>query len=200
MSSANGQQMEIDVLGLFKNAAMLNISGQEQMLKVGERSKEGILLVSADSKGAVIEFGGEQIELDLSSRIGTDFKTPKVTSVSILLNSLGQYRTNGTINGKSVSFLVDTGANIVAINSNTARALGIDASNGQIMTASTASGVVKSRKVNLDSIQIGNIRVSNVQAAIIEGNYPEDILLGMSFLRSVEIKENAGVMQLTGKF
>ncbi len=197
MSSA--QELDIDVLGLFKDRAMLNISGKRLLLSAGERSPEGVLLVSADSRQAVIEVSGTTFILNLSSRIGTMFKTPTSASVSILLSNSGQYRTSGSINGRQVSFLVDTGANVVAINTPTAHALGIDPSKGRLMHATTAGGVVESHLVFLDVVEIGGIRVNNVKAAVIKGEYPQEVLLGMSFLQNVKIKEDSGVMQLTHK-
>ncbi len=194
------QDLDMEVVGLFKNAAVLNISGNERLLKVGQLSPEGVLLVSADSKEAVIEISGKKMHLTLSSRISAEFKTPASVTVSIMLNSAGQYRTTGSINGRPVSFLVDTGATIVAINSITAKSLGIDSSRGRVLRATTASGVVESAEVFLDIVKVGGIKIRNVQAAVIPGSFPLDILLGMSFLRNVEIRENAGTMQLTTKY
>jgi aspartyl protease family protein len=54
--------------------------------------------------------------------------------------------------------------------------------------------------VILSSVQIGGIKVNNVKAAVLKGDFPRDILLGMSFLRNVEMNENRGVLQLTGKY
>ena len=198
--SAFSQELEIDVVGLFKNAAMLTIQGKERLMKVGDQSEEGVLLVSADSQGAVIEVNGESMALDLSSRIASNFETPKETIVTILLNRSGQYKTRGAINGRSVELLVDTGANIVAMNSNTARQLGIQTNNGRAASVTTASGVTNSVLVTLDLVQVGNIKATNVSAVVMEGAYPVDILLGMTFLTNVEITESAGVMQLKGKF
>jgi len=190
----------MEVVGLFKNAAVLNISGNERLLKVGQLSPEGVLLVSADSKEAVIEISGKKMHLTLSSRISAEFKTPASVTVSIMLNGAGQYRTTGSINGRPVSFLVDTGATIVAINSITAKSLGIDSSKGRVLRATTASGVVESVEVFLDIVKVGGIKIRNVQAAVIPGSFPQDILLGMSFLRNVKIRENAGTMQLITKY
>lgn len=194
------QDLDMEVVGLFKNVAVLNISGNERLLKVGQLSPEGVLLVSADSKEAVIEISGKKMHLTLSSRISAEFKTPASVTVSIMLNSAGQYRTTGSINGRPVSFLVDTGATIVAINSITAKSLGIDSSRGRVLRATTASGVVESVEVFLDIVKVGGIKIRNVQAAVIPGSFPQDILLGMSFLRNVKIRENAGTMQLITKY
>ncbi len=59
---------------------------------------------------------------------------------------------------------------------------------------------MESREVILSTVQVGGIKVNNVKAAVLTGDFPKDILLGMSFLRNVEISENRGVLQLTGKY
>lgn len=197
---AASHELEIDVLALFKDAALLSIEGEQILLRAGQRSPQGILLVSATSKGAVIEISGKTLNLGLSSQIGTVFKVPESPSVSIMLNSAGQYKTSGSINGRPVTFLVDTGATIVAINSVIASSLGLNPERGRIMRATTASGVVESREVYIETIKVGGITARNVQAAVIQGNYPEEILLGMSFLRNVEIRESSGIMQLKAKY
>lgn len=198
--SLSSLALDVDVLGLFKNSAMLKINGKQVLLRVGESSEDGVYLVSADSKEAVVRMGDQTHRLNLSSRIGAEFERPVSQTVSVLLNNAGQYKTQGKINGRSVSFLVDTGANIVALNTPMADSLGIDYSSSRIMQATTASGVIESREVTLSTVTIGGIKVNNVKAAVLKGDFPQDILLGMSFLRNVEISENRGVMKLTGKY
>ena len=192
--------VEIDVLGLFTDAAMLSIDGRQQMLRKGERSTEGVLLLSSNSREAVIQLGDVSHTLNLSSKIGTSYQQAEAAKVSIILNPIGQYKTSGTINGRRVELLVDTGANVIAMSEGHARTLGIDMSEGKQMRATTASGVTESRGVVLETVQIGGIKVNNVQAAVMKGEFPQDILLGMSFLRAVEMSENQGIMQLTAKF
>lgn len=199
-SIVQASELHVDALALFKNAAMLDISGNRVLLKVGEKSEEGIVLVSANSREIVIEHEGQKRTLNLSEKIGASFATPEVISVSIILNSRGQYRTSGSINGRTVNLLVDTGANIVAINEKTAGTLGIDMGNSRPAQVETASGMVSSHLVLLESVSVGGIKVRNVKAVIVEGAYPADILLGMSFLQNVDITESSGIMQLTGKF
>jgi len=197
---AHASELHVDVLALFKGAAMLDISGNQVLLKAGEKSPEGIMLVSANSREIVIEYKGQKRTLALSEKIGASFTTPENISVSILLNPRGQYRTSGSINGHSVNMLIDTGANIVAINAKTASSLSIDMSNSRPAQVETASGMVSSRIVTLETVSVGGIKVRNVKAVVIEGVYPVDILLGMSFLEHVDIRESSGIMQLTGKF
>ncbi|XOV86017.1 MAG: TIGR02281 family clan AA aspartic protease [Pseudomonadota bacterium] len=196
---AGATSLEIDVVGLFKDAALFEIDGTQQLLRTGEISPEGVSLLEASSRGAVIEVNGRRLFLDLSSKISAEFRTADNASVSISLNDNGQYRTMGSINGRAVALLVDTGANIVALNTNIARLLGIDFRAGRKSTAVTASGRVNSWEVTLASVQVGAISVSNVRAAVLEGDYPEDVLLGMTFLGSVEINHTNGVLVLTSR-
>lgn len=191
---------EIEVVGLFKNAAVFGIDGKHRMLKVGGDPVAGIVLISADSESAVIEFDGQRQTLFLSERVAGVFKKPENISVSIQLNNQRQYVTTGSINGVPVSFLVDTGATLIAMNSGTAKKLGIAYESSAPGTSVTAGGKIKSWRVVLSSVQVGGIRRQNVQAAVLEGDYPLDILLGMTFLRDVRMEESDGILVLSSKF
>lgn len=194
------QQQDIEVLGLFLNAAVLRVNGTERLIKAGNTSPEGVLLISADSQQAVIEFGGKRVTLQLSERINSAYEPPTIRNVAVQINQKGQYITTGSINGRPVRFLIDTGANVVAINSAMAKSLGIEFQSGQLMPTTTASGIVRSRAVILESVHVGEISASNIQAVILEGEFPVDILLGMSFLKNVKIEENAGLMLLQAQY
>lgn len=200
-SAATANDGIISVVGLFKNVVVIDVDGKRELLRAGQRSKQGILLLHADSRAALVEVHGREVTLTLSQRIDTRFAPVKSETVSIPMNNAGQYQGAGTINGQPVSFLIDTGASIVAMNSGDATRLGIDyAGQGRARHVTTAGGVVKSWAINLDSIQVGGIRVDNVPAAVLKGAYPKQILLGMTFLRNVDMKQSAGVMVLKSKY
>jgi aspartyl protease family protein len=65
--------------------------------------------------------------------------------------------------------------------------------------AASASDKLPVTVVVLKEVQVGPIRQTNVRAVITEGDYPRDVLLGMTFLQHVDISENAGLMVLTSK-
>ena len=108
-----------------------------------------------------------------------------------------QYQTSATINGRTVQVLVDTGANVVALNSGHARSLGVDYTAGAPGQVETASGSINAWIVTLRSIDVGGIRVENVQASVVEGDFPTTILLGMTYLRHVKMQEADGVLSLS---
>ncbi len=191
--------IDIEVEALFSNAAMLSIDGRSQLLRKGQVSSEGVRLIDANSREAVVEYQGEKQTLFLSNRIGSTFKTAEKAQVHITMTENRQYIAHGSVNGRAARFIVDTGANVVAINSKMARSLGISLEGGIKMRTATASDNVMSTAVNIKEIQVGDIKQNNVVAVVIDGDHPSDILLGMSFLQHVEISENAGLMILTSK-
>lgn len=197
--SSQSFALQIEVRALFGGSALLVIDGRDQLVKQGQVTREGVKLIEADSNRAVISYQGEQQTIYLSNRIAASFKTPEKTQVQISMSENRQYIAYGSINGRPVRFLVDTGANVVAINSTMARSLGISLADGVPTRASTASAELAATLVIIKKMQVGDIKQVNIQAIILGSEHPKDILLGMSFLQHVDISENAGLMVLTSK-
>lgn len=190
----------VEVVGLFKDRAMLRIDGEHRFLRVGETTREGLTLVFADTQRAVLEYDGAEIELSLSNRITSNFVKTAKSSLSIPSDPMGQYWVRGFVNGHAVNFLVDTGASVLAMSSVEADRLGIDfIGEGQAGIAQTAQGEAVSHFVNIPAVEVGGIAVHNVRAAVVEGSYPRAILLGMSFLRHVEMEQQEGTLMLREK-
>ncbi len=199
LTLSGAARADIEVLGLFKGAALLKVDGEQKLLKVGQQWK-GVALLKADSREALADVNGERMTLNVSTRISSNFVKPGARTVRIRKNSNRQYITNATINGRGTQVLVDTGANIVAMNANTARALGVKFEDAPRSQVATASGIVGAWSVMLESVDVGGIHVPHVQASVIEGSFPEMVLLGVSYLQHVELREKDGILMLTGKF
>jgi len=190
---------DVEVLGLFKGAAYLKVNGQQQLVKVGA-SFQGVQLLEADAKKARILYKGREQTVTMSQHISSVYQEAERRSVSIRPNRNRQYLTMATINGRPIEVLVDTGANVVAMNSATAAALGLQYRNGRPQVVSTASGQVMAYPIQLDSVVLGGIRVDKVQGTVLEGDFPDTVLLGMSYLQHVEISEKGGVMMLLQRY
>jgi len=190
------QSHGVEVQGLFKGAAVLKVDGQSKLIREGQ-SLGGVTLVKATSDAATVEINGERHVLGMSQRIASNYQVPESREVLIQRDTRMQYQTNATINGRKMRVLVDTGANIVAMNTSHARAIGLDPKSGELSRVETASGVVEARIVMLGSVDLGGIRVENVRASVMDGAHPVTILLGMSYLRHVEIHESGGVLSLS---
>jgi aspartyl protease family protein len=194
--TSGAESPRIEVEALATDAAVLQIDGQRKMLRVGQ-SFQGVTLIAAYSRTATLEIEGERIVLGISRRIGSNYEEPKAQVVEIRRDASLQYQTRATINGHAVQVLVDTGANVVAINSTQARQLGVDYESGSQARVETASGRVRGWGVTLRTVNVGGIKVENVQATVLEGDFPSTILLGMTYLQHVDIKENGGVLSLS---
>ncbi len=190
------------VVALFKDRAVVMIDGTRRVLSIGERSPEGVELVQADSEQARFQVGDELIELALDGRVHAISAGPAhQPEVKIWRGRSGMFNTTGSINGLPVSFLVDTGATTVAMNSAQARRLGIDFRvEGDVTWVATASRTERAYAVTLDSVQVGDIRLHQVHAVVIDGPQPDEVLLGMSFLGRLEMDHQGMAMTLRKKF
>lgn len=98
----------------------------------------------------------------------------------------GHYQGDFKINGRPVQGMIDTGATYVAINESTARRLGISGSELDYRyTTQTANGTSKVALVKLDRLEIGTIRVRDVDAVVAKDGALSTTLIGMSFLKKL---------------
>jgi aspartyl protease family protein len=193
----------VSVYALFNGKAILLIDGSKQILKAGETSEEGLTLVSSTTDRAVIKINGKEEVLSLhinpateALSIGSEDNVSIGETVTLSMGNTGFFHAQGEINGNAVTFLVDTGANSVAMNMSTARSLGIDYESGRKSIASTANGNVRVYIVTLDKVSVESIEVDNVVASIIQDPGPAGVLLGMSFLSNLEMKRVGSTMEL----
>ncbi len=191
--------MEIQAQALLKDMIVIVVDGTRRVIKAGNRSPEGVLLVTSDPRRAIVEINGRRQQLTLSTRISSAFTIKDRVEVSIPRNHANQYVTTATINGRRVKVLVDTGATSVALSSQQAQRLGINYLQGHATTVVTASGRAKAYQIKLRSVMIGGLNAEVVPAVVVEGDYPEIVLLGMSYLNHVDMREQNGILLLQSK-
>ncbi len=109
-------------------------------------------------------------------------------------NRYGHYVANGQINGQQVTFLLDTGATDIAIPENVANRLGLE--RGRQVTFQTANGLARGYATRLDSVSLGHIRLTNLPASINPNVMGDEILLGMSFLKQLELNQKDNILTL----
>lgn len=191
---------KIQIMALFTDKIMLSIDGKQKLLNK-EQVFQGVKLIRSDSNGAVLELYGEQKRFKLGSSISTNFKKPDNFKEFIVWKDLTRmFRSDGKINNTSVRFLIDTGASSIALNSNTAQKIGLNYKQGLPLQATTASGVAKGYQVTLTTVKIGHIQLYNVKAAVLEGSFPTEVLLGQSFLSRIHMTRDGDKMILKKKF
>lgn len=185
---------EIRVVGLFKDAAVLNINEQRKLLRVGAVHND-IRLVAANSSKAMVEYHGKRYLLAMSSQpIRTGLKSSGAQAH--LMSNGGTYSVSGSINGRMTSFLVDTGASYVTMSAYRAQSLGLDFSNARKVMVNTANGKTTAHVFRVKSVMIGGIELKDIDAAVIHNMPDEKVLLGMSYLSKVEMEQKNGLMIL----
>jgi aspartyl protease family protein len=200
--SAGAQNIRIEVAGLLGEKAVLVIDGRQKILQIGD-SVQGIKLIAIEMEGVTLEIDGRRDFYPLGvTQIGTSFSAPDAkVSERVYRDASGMFRTMGSINGYPVTFLIDTGASIIAMNSSQAKRLGLQyLLDGERTVVSTASGNIGAYHLKLEKVAVGQIKLTNIEAVVIEGTHPEDILLGMSFLGRLNVKNENAVMMLETKF
>lgn len=145
-----------------------------------------------DSEGNIIKSG-------ISNNISNKFNLEANITESIILNN-NQYLTTVTINKKTnIPAIIDTGATTVLLSNVLANELGINYKQGNktnLRTASTKN--VYGYLINLDYIQLGKIKLMNIEAIVMDEGEPlEQILLGMSFLKYLELNYSDNRLELT---
>ncbi|WP_417499994.1 retropepsin-like aspartic protease family protein [Methylophaga sp.] len=200
--SARAEAVNIDIMvvGLFKDKAVVEVDGNQHLLSVGETSPEGLKLLAANSNNATFEINGKKQTFPLGDRISSNYIEAEKKTAVTLWPSNGMYTATGNINGYTTTLLVDTGASTIAMNSATAARLGIDYLRGQQVGIRTASGKSVGYKVKLDYVQLEQIKLHNVDAVVLDGEEPSVTLLGMSFLGQLDIQHNGERLDLRQKY
>jgi len=123
--------------------------------------------------------------------------TPR--SMVITASDDGGFYVIGAVNGATVKFAIDTGANGVVLSPADAARAGVDV--GALKFASpseTANGVGYTAPVTLSGLSVGDLKLANVPAEVNKAPMSSS-LLGMAFLRRLDSFEVHGD-QLTLKW
>jgi aspartyl protease family protein len=194
------QAADVTVVGIFPNKAVVQIDGGSlRTLAIGQKTAEGVTLLSVDRDSATFDIDGSRTTLGLGqARISRT--EPVAQSVRLTADLQGHFRTDGQINGRTVAFTVDTGATVIALPSSEAVRIGIDYQRGQKVAMRTANGTTGAYLVKLDTVSLGGVTLHGVDAVVVEGNGLAFPLLGMSFLNRMDMKREGDVMTLTRRY
>ena len=113
--------------------------------------------------------------------------------IEIRRGSDGHYHWPGTINGRAVDFLVDTGATGTAIPLNLARELRLEVEGKA--RASTAGGTVVGDVARADLALQGGVRVERLRVVALPG-LSGSPLLGMDVLGRLRWEQRDGVLRI----
>lgn len=120
--------------------------------------------------------------------------TNDLDHVRLIADRKGQYRAPGVINGQPVLFVVDTGATYVSLSDALAEELSLPREGKSF--ALTANGRVPVDLTHLNEVRLGGLSMRSVPAMIVPELDSRIVLLGMSFLKHLELQQSSGQLTL----
>ncbi len=181
--------------------ALLVIDGQPRMLAPGG-THQGVKLISVNSGEAQVEVDGRRMLLRIGAEqvsLGTGPRPGAGSQIVLTAGLGGHFTTVGSINGRSVELLIDTGATTVAMSQADADRLGLNYRTGKRGMAMTANGPVPANLVMLNVVRVGDVDVYNVEALVVPGQMSH-ILLGNSYLTRFQMKRENDTLTLLKRF
>jgi aspartyl protease family protein len=200
-TSAWSQSVAIN--GTLGNKALLIVDGGfPKAVAVGEMHK-GIKVVAIQGEQITLEMGGKRQTLrvgDAPASVGSGAgEQLSGNRVVLAAGPGGHFVTAGQINGRAVQFMVDTGATTIAMGVADANRIGLNYQSGQPVQMSTANGVTQGWRITLNTVRVGDVMVSGVDAVVTPVGMPY-VLLGNSFLSRFQMNRNNDQMVLERRF
>jgi clan AA aspartic protease (TIGR02281 family) len=108
----------------------------------------------------------------------------------------GHYHVNGTINGRPIRFMLDTGASMVSVSERVARQAGLECEAPATFT--TANGKISGCVAQREEVMFGGFRLFDVDVAIMP-NMDDLALLGMNALGRFDLSQSDGTLTISIK-
>lgn len=201
---------DVALSGMLGNKPLLVINGSApRAVAVGE-THMGVKVLSAGADRATVLSEGQRFTIRLGESpvhiggapapAGRD-ENDAGDGRRIVLTQTGggHFVTHGTINGKTVRFVVDTGATFVSMGVADAERLGLAYKKGARLPMQTANGVNVGWGVTLDSVRLKSVQIHGVEAVVSPANM-SFVLLGNSFLNRFTMTRDGDQMILERRY
>jgi aspartyl protease family protein len=201
--AATAQSQSVTLSGMVGSKALLIVDGSAPKIVASGDSFQGVKVLSTQGDSAVLMVGGKRLNVrvgDAPASVGEQSGSKSSGSKIVLTaGDGGHFLTAGSINGKSVQFMVDTGATTIAMGAAEAKRMGIDYAAGKPVRMNTANGQALGYLLTLNSVRIGDVEVQNVEAIVAQQAMPY-VLLGNSFLTRFSMRRDNDQMVLERRF
>ena len=183
--------------GSLGSKALLIIDGKARNVAVGT-TVDGVKLLSVSGNDAVVEVKGKRVSLQLGgapANLGGAASEGTGQQIKLTAQTGGHFLTSGSINGRTVNFVVDTGATNVVLSAAEADRIGLAYKNGSLTYSSTANGTIVAYRVRLGSIRIGDVQVYDIDGTVVPAPMPF-VLLGNSYLQRFQMRRENDLLTL----
>jgi len=168
--AVNESHREVRLLQISGDTAVVDIKGRRQTVRLGDAP------VSVGSRGGT---GG-------AARSGR---------LVLIADSRGHFIDRGYINGKTMQYMVDTGASTIAIGRADADRMGLPYEQGVPVLMRTANGTAQGWRIKLDTVKLGEMEVYGMDAVVAPQSMPY-VLLGNNLLTQFQMTRRGNEMVL----
>ena len=163
-SAGIASAQSVSYSGSMGDRALLVIDGAPRTLAAGA-THGTVRLISVNPNAAVVEVKGQRQTLPLGGlpvSLGGANSAGGGTQIVLTAGLGGHFVTAGSINGRAVEFVVDTGATTVSMGEADADRIGLKYKSNPRYIVGTANGNVPVYKASLDVVRVGDVQVYNV--------------------------------------
>jgi aspartyl protease family protein len=180
-------EQAVALSGILGSKALLVIDGNPPRGMAAGEAHQGVKVLSVGREDAVVEVNGQRRNLRLGEApVSVGRQGGSGRRVTLLADGRGHFVGSGTINGRTMDFVVDTGASTVVLGRPDAERMGLNYQKGQPVRLSTANGIAQGWQLKLDSVRIGDVEVFGIEAIVTPQPMPF-VLLGNSFLEEFQM-------------
>ena len=193
---------QVSIGGVSGSRALLIVDGGAPRFVAAGQTHQGVKLLKVEGDTATVEIDGRRLSLRVGEApvsLGGGAAPQGSGRVVMTADSRGHFSPAGQINGRSVQFLVDTGATEVILSENEARRINLEFAKGQRVTVSTANGQVNGHRIQLDSVRVGEAMIYGVSAIVLPQPMPA-VLLGNSFLNRFQMQRTNDQLTLERRY
>ena len=181
----------VALAGVLGAKALLVLDGETRALAPGE-SARGVRLVSVGKNDAVVEVAGARATLVLGGTpalVGAATPAGGGRRIVMVGDSRGHFMPQGSINGQTTQFMVDTGAS----------GIGLRFKDGEPVQMRTANGNVQGWRTRLAQVRVGDVDIYDVEAFVTPQPMPY-VLLGNSYLNRFQMTRTNDQMVLDKRY
>lgn len=187
MAPAWAHAQAVALAGMLGSKALLVVDANPPKALAAGETFQGVKVVALTRDEATVEVGGTRRTLRLGEApVSVGPRGGSGKRIVLVADSRGHFINSGTINGRVMQYMVDTGASTVAIGRTDAERLGLNYQAGEPVRMNTANGVAQGWRLRLDSVRLGDVEVLGVEAIVTPQAMPY-VLLGNTFLTQFQM-------------
>lgn len=201
-AGAQASAPQVTLSGVSGQKALLVIDGAAPRFVAIGQIQQGVRLLSLEGDTATVEVNGQRQVLQVGGapvNVGKARTGGGGQRVVLTADPSGHFLPDGHINGKSVKFMVDTGATTVALGAAEARRIDLKFEHGQRVQINTANGMSTGYLIRLGSVRVGDVVAYDVDAVVSPQAMPF-VLLGNSFLNRFQLQKTNDQLTLEKRF